>query len=63
MSTAVTELWGAAKVAEVLGITKRSVWRAAREGRIPGPLHIEGDGWIYVWDADTIRSFVARGGR
>lgn len=63
MSTVTTELWGAAKVAEVLGITRRSVWRAARDGRIPAPLPIEGDHWLCVWDADDIRSFVARGAR
>lgn len=61
--TQTLELWGARRVAEALGISKRAVWRAAREGRIPSPLPIEGDDWICVWDADAIRRFLARSDR
>jgi predicted DNA-binding transcriptional regulator AlpA len=54
---ATLELWGANKVAEVLGITRRSVWRAARWGQIPPPLHVEGGEWLCVWDAEHIRQY------
>lgn len=54
------ELWGAAKVAEVLGISKRALWRYAQLNRIPQPLPVEGNEWTLVWDADAIREWMAK---
>jgi len=65
MSTAVverTELWGAGKVAEVLGVTKHTVWRYHRRGQLPDPLEIAGQEWILVWLADDIRQWMKEHG-
>jgi predicted DNA-binding transcriptional regulator AlpA len=45
------------EVAELLCLSKRSVWRYAATGRLPPPLRLGG---VARWNASELRRFVAQ---
>ncbi len=50
----------AEKVAELLGISKRTLWRLLSSGKLPEPIRLGG---IIRWNAEDIEEWVRNGCR
>jgi len=57
-TVATNELWGAAKIAEVMGLSRSTVWRYVRWGRLPAPAEVIGSEWTMVWRADEFLAWM-----
>ena len=51
-------LYSAADLAEILRVSKPTVWRLRAAGKLPRPLDALG-GQLLRWDADEIRRWIA----